>query len=385
MNHRTFVVVLLLPLAALAGSPTPLDFCETWTKVAKTTTDYQDAMEQTVRVLSPAKRGTEFEQALVGAPMTVGGGHLQWFKRAARKDGVDFNCPAFEFPAGEPPHRVVVTDNNQQIDTIAARDGVLFVLRTRREGGVDRSSILEIGHVPRLLAEGLPTPFPASRLIALDNEVIVTLNDRVVVASRTGAPPRTLAPHIHNPPAIAVDGNSVVFLDGRKLFRVPIAGGEVETLATLKTEPRDAAIAIDPAGYLVKLDDREALRVPRKGPAVVSTTSVSGVTYVVGTNLIFGDGYSKRAFRLGFSNEERVRIGDWSGDWSNRGAVFGAEVFTTSNGTNWPGKGAIVRWTPGKAATSYAAPVGWVDAIAVDTKSVYWLDRWYGAVYSAPR
>ncbi len=381
MHHRTFVAALVLPLAALAGAPTPKAFCETWSKVAKATTDYREALAQTVGALSPDKRGTEFEQALVGAQMTSGGGHLQWFKRAAQKDGVEFSCPAFEFPAGEPAHRVVVTDKDGQIDTIAARDGVLFVLRTRREG----SSILEIGKVPRLLAEGLPRPFPSSRLIALDNEVIVTLNDRVVVASRTGAPPRTLAAHIHNPPAIAVDGESVVFLDGRKLFRVPIAGGEVETLATLTTEPREAAIAIDRAGYLVKLDDREALRVPKKGPAVVSTTSVSGVTYVVGSDLIFGDGHSQRAFRLGFSTEERVRVGEWSGDWSHRGAVFGAEVFMESNGSNWPGKASIVRWTPGKAATSFAAPVGWVDAVAVDAKAVYWLDRWYGAVYSAPR
>jgi hypothetical protein len=136
------------------------------------------------------------------------------------------------------------------------------------------------------------------------------------------------------------------------------------------------------------------------GNEVTTLQRISGESFVIGNELftrvgpsgpprkkLFG-GSSGRApalepglYRLSCAAEP-VRVGDaveLSFVVARDGAAYGVSRLA------WYGKQQLQRFKPGEAeAKVLAEPLGEVVGLSITRKRIFWLDAWFGAVYSVP-
>lgn len=403
------------------------EFCAAWTKASAGKPTYDDALAATLLALDAEHASGEWGRTLRAMFQSAPGNHVALLRGWARDAKETFSCPAFETPAGPPKHRVVLDGElASQVDALVADDGGLYVLRTARVRGYDRSALLRIdAKGPRPLAEDLPRASFNAHLLLTEEAVVIALSDSLVLVPRDGRPAKPLATGLAMPFGLARDGDHVVFASGGALRRVPLAGGEAQVVAALPRESQREVIAVAPGGYLVGgFSDGELVRVPRDGSPPKLLAARSHQVVAVGQDLYFrwGEapppaapaGPTKRAdlsslakkkdvfgtpssapqppgvppapgtWRVSFSSDEPVRVGPW---FAGRFAVAsGGEVLALDAREEWPGRQRLIRWRVGEAPpTVLASPVGVATKLAADAHHVYWRDFWWGPVYAAPR
>jgi hypothetical protein len=406
--------LLVLSSSSLASNRSK-EFCAAWTKAATTGKTYEDTLMATLEALGDVDG--DWGQALRAVSQSAQGNHVAILRGGATELGETFSCPAFEFPAGPPKARAMLQGEQARgIDAMGSDGKSLYVLRTARVAGYDKAMLWEVkDKAPvRVLAEGLPPSSYNAQLVFTPSSVIFALQKEIVSVPRAGGEAKRLATGLKQPWALTVDGDGLVFIDGKELHRVPLAGGEVELLGALGDSSQQFVIAVSPEGFVVGgFIDGKVVRVSRSKEVKTLMANGGHLAFAVGADLFvhFGSDAApakpssvkkfrdlgdpkpgsppppppppEGTYRLTFAAEKPERVGPWiEGQYS---VVSQGNVFAFDGNQPWPGRRKLIRYKPGAASpTQVAFPVGESRQLAVDARRVYWNDTWFGAVYAEP-
>jgi hypothetical protein len=409
--------VLGLGLVVVGGSSLAAnrskDFCAAWMKAAATGKTYEDTLAATLNELGEPIG--EWGKTLGAVAVSAPGFHVALLRGGAERLGETFSCPSFESPAGRPQSTALLTGEKASAIEVIGSDGEeLYVVQTARVAGFDQASLLEVKNKgpSRVLAAGLPRPNFNTQLVFTPTAVIIAVDTEIIAVPRAGGLAKHLVSGLKLPSALTLDGDGLVFIDDNTLQRVPLAGGEVQRIASVGAYSMRYVITGAPEGFLVAgLNEGKVLRIARSGAVTTALPNGAHSVFAGQSDLFihlgsngaptsttggikkFRDLGSMAAavqptrppegtYRLSFADAAPVRIGPWIE--ASHPVVRGDEVFAFEG--DWPGRRRLIRWKLGAATPALvASPVGQGEQITVGTKRVFWHDHWFDGLYAQPR
>ncbi|MFT3708215.1 MAG: hypothetical protein QM817_11230 [Archangium sp.] len=402
--------LVLCATPAFAGGGKVKKFCDAWTKASANAERYDDAIQATLEALQPGDEPFSWDSALRALGFSSPSSHPAIMREAAKEAGETFDCPAFEFPGGQPHHQIEL-DAESAVGTVAiAVDGSqLFVLRELHEKNKPAATVLQRGKT--VIATGLSETGSYPELL-LSAKSVVVISKEISVVPRAGGKPLVLMTR-DRIGGFAIDGETLLFLNDGKLQSVPLAGGAPRVVVAFGGTPQlqnmfgggsgsnddmQSNVFVTPRGWIVSAA-AGTFCVSRDGK-LTELERGGRDAFVIGNELYGNWGSASAPPKSLFKKSKGpaaakpepglykfpcdgapVRVGpDFELAWhvpSKDGAVFGLDRI------GWTGKIRLMRFKPGQAKPALVAePIGDPYSLLVADRRVYWFDRRFGPIYS---